>query len=124
MITRPFGVTLIGAVCLVAGLVGVAGVWFATEARVPGTSPLAQLVTMAWSLTFILVSVLTWRRSRVAPLVFLVAMGLPVVLILVRFPRRSTLRSVAPRCLARRAARLSVSPASRSAISVMGVSLG
>ena len=86
MTMKPFGVVLIGAVCLVAGLVGIAGFWVATEARVPGTSPLAQLFTMAWSITFILVSVLLWRRSRLAPLVFLVAMGFPVVLSRFIFP--------------------------------------
>jgi len=86
MTMKPFGVVLFGAVCLVAGLVGIAGFWVATEARVPGTSPLAQLFTMAWSITFILVSVLMWRRSRLAPLVFLVAMGFPVVLMRFIFP--------------------------------------
>ena len=86
MITRAFGVVLIGALCLVAGLVGVAGFWVATEARVPGTSPLAQLFAMSWSITFILVSVLMWRRSHLAPLVFLVAMGFPVVLMRFVFP--------------------------------------
>jgi hypothetical protein len=86
MITRPFGVVLIGALCFVAGLVGIAGFWVATEARVTGTSPLAQLFTMAWSIAFILVSVLMWRRSRLAPPLFLVAMGFPVVLMRFVFP--------------------------------------
>ena len=86
MTTRPFGVVLIVVLCLVAGLVGISGFWVATEARVPGTSPLAQLFTMAWSITFILVSVLMWRRARLAPPVFLVAMGFPVVLMRFVFP--------------------------------------
>jgi hypothetical protein len=80
MTTKPFGVVLIGALCLIAGLAGLAGFWVATEAGAPGTSPLAQLFTMAWSIAFILVSVLLWRRSRIAPPVFLVAMAFPVVL--------------------------------------------
>ena len=89
MTTKPFGVVLIGALCLIAGLAGIAGFWVATEARVPGTSPLAQLFTMAWSITFILVSVLMWRRSRLAPLVFFVAMGFPIVLMRFIFPADS-----------------------------------
>ena len=83
---RPFGVVLIGALCFVAGLVGIAGFWVATEARVAGTSPLAQLFTMAWSIAFILVSVLMWCRSRLAPPLFLVAMGFPLVLMRFVFP--------------------------------------
>jgi len=50
MTTKPFGVVLIGALCLIAGLAGLAGFWVATEAGAPGTSPLAQLFTMAWSI--------------------------------------------------------------------------
>jgi hypothetical protein len=78
MITRPFGVVLMGAVCLAAGLTGIAGFWVATEARVPGTSPLAQLFTLAWSITYILTSVLVWRRSKLAAPTFLAALGFPV----------------------------------------------
>ena len=80
MRTRPFGVVLIVVLCLTAGLAGIAGFWLATEARAPGTSPLAQLFTMAWSITFILAGVLMWRRSSVASVLFLVAMGFPVYL--------------------------------------------
>jgi hypothetical protein len=80
MITRPVGVVLMVGLCLVAGLAGIAGFWLATEARTRGTSPLAQLFTMAWSITYILTGVLLWRRSRLVPLVFLVALGFPVVL--------------------------------------------
>ena len=86
MITRPVGVVLIGTLCLVAGLVGIAGFWIATEARAPGTSPLAQIVTTAWSITFLLISVLLWRRSRLAPVVFFMAMGFPVVVMGFLFP--------------------------------------
>jgi hypothetical protein len=80
MIRRRFGLVLLVAMCLVAGLAGGGGFWIATEARVPGTSPLAQLFTLAWSITFILTGVLMWRRSSLAPPVFLVAMGFPVYL--------------------------------------------
>jgi hypothetical protein len=83
---RPFGIVLIGGLSLVAGLLGIAAFWAATEARVAGTSPLAQLFTMAWSLTFLIVTALIWRRSRVAPLVFLMAMGFPAVLMRFIFP--------------------------------------
>ena len=86
MTRTPFGVVLIGALCLIAGLVGIAGFWAATEARAPGASPLAQIFTLAWSMTFLLVSVLMWRRSRLAPGVFLVAMGFPVVFMGFLFP--------------------------------------
>ena len=80
MSTRPFGVILIVVLCLTAGLAGIAGFWLATEARALGTSPLAQLFTMAWSITFILTGVLIWRRSGVASVLFLLAMGFPVYL--------------------------------------------
>ena len=81
MRTRPFGVILIVVLCLTAGLAGIAGFWLATEARVPGTSPLAQLFTMAWSITFVLTGVLLWRRSSVASLLFLVSIAFHVVLV-------------------------------------------
>jgi hypothetical protein len=58
----------------------IAGFWLATAARVPGTSPLAQLFTLTWSVTFVLAGVLMWRRSSLASLLFLVAMGFPVYL--------------------------------------------
>ena len=74
------------ALFLVAALVGMAGFWVATAARVPGTSPLAQLFSGAWIVTFVLASVLMWRRSRAAPFVFLVALGFPVVLMQFAFP--------------------------------------
>ena len=80
MSARPVGVMLIVVLCLTAGLAGIAGFWLATESRAPGTSPLAQLFTMAWSITFILTSVLMWRRASVAPVLFLLAMGFPVYL--------------------------------------------
>ena len=75
------------AVCLVAGLIAVAGFWVATEARAPGTSPLAQLFTLAWSITYILASALMWRRSRFAPPLFAVATGFPAALLSFIFPR-------------------------------------
>ena len=86
MITRPLGVVLMGGVCLVAGITGIAGFWVATEARVPGTSPLAQLFTSAWSVAFILTSVLMWRQSRLAAPAFLAATGFPLVVSWFLFP--------------------------------------
>jgi hypothetical protein len=80
MSTRPFGVILIVVLCFAAGAAGVAGFWLATEARAPGTSPLVQLFTTAWSITFVLTGVLLWRRSSFASVLFLVAMGFPVYL--------------------------------------------
>jgi len=81
MFRRSFGVVLIAAACFAAGLGGIAGFWAATEARVPGTSPLAQLFTCAWSITYILAGVLTWRRSRFAPYAWVAALGLLVFLL-------------------------------------------
>ena len=68
------------AACLTVGVAGVVAFWAATEARGPGTSPLAQLFTSALSITYILTSVLMWRRSRFAAPAFLVALGFPVIL--------------------------------------------
>ena len=79
MITTPFGVVLMGAVCVVAGLAGIVGFWVATAGRGPGSSPLAQLLTLAWSITYILTGVLMWRGSRLAVPAFLAALGFPVV---------------------------------------------
>jgi len=86
MITRPFGVVLMGVACLLVGLAGIAGFWVATEARTPGTSPLAQLFTLSWSITYIAASVLAWRRSRFAAYAFLAAMGFLVFLLQRIFP--------------------------------------
>ena len=72
------GVVVMATVFLVIGLAGIAGFWVATKARMPGTSPLMQLVTAAYSITFIGAGVLIWRRSQLAAPAFLVALVLPV----------------------------------------------
>jgi hypothetical protein len=74
------GITLLGIVLLVVGLAGLAAFWVATLSRTSGTSPLAQLATLAWSATYVVAAVLTWRRSHLAAHAFLVAMGLPMLL--------------------------------------------
>ena len=51
--------------------------WLTTS----GTSPLAQLFALAWSCTFLVTAVLTWRRSRRAPPALLAATGLLLVLL-------------------------------------------
>jgi hypothetical protein len=79
MLTRPFSVVVMAGVCLVVGLLGIAGFLVATAARVPGTSPLAQMFTSAFAITYIATSVLVWRRSRLAAPAFLVALIFPVV---------------------------------------------
>jgi hypothetical protein len=76
--TQPFGVVVIGAVCLVVGLLGIAGFVVATAGRAPGTSPLAQLFTSALAITYIVTGVFVWRRSRLAAPAFLVALVFPV----------------------------------------------
>ena len=75
-----------GVVFLLVGIAGIAGFWVATEARTPGTSPLAQLFTLSWSITYIGASVLAWRRSRFAASAFLAAMGFLVFLLQRIFP--------------------------------------
>jgi hypothetical protein len=51
--SNPVGVVVMATAFLVIGLAGIAGFWAATKARMPGTSPLMQLFTAAFSLTFI-----------------------------------------------------------------------
>lgn len=76
--TQPFGIFVMAGVCLVVGLLGIAGFLVATAGRVPGTSPLAQLFTSALAITYIATAVLMWRRSRFAAPAFLVALVFPV----------------------------------------------
>lgn len=76
--SNPVGVVVMAMVFLVIGLAGMAAFWVATKARVPGTSPLMQLLTAAFGITFIGTSVLIWRRSRLAGAAFLVALAFPV----------------------------------------------
>jgi hypothetical protein len=75
MLGRPFGMILLAAALLTAGLAGIAAFW-AVWPRTSNTSPLAALFAMAWSCTYMLAGVLTWRRSRFAATAFIAAIGL------------------------------------------------
>src|SRR5262245_24255326 len=76
--SNPVGVVVMTTVFLVIGLAGIAGFWGATRARMPGTSPLMQLISAAFSITFIGTSALICLRSRFAAPAFLVALVFPV----------------------------------------------
>ena len=75
MLGRPVGIMLLAAALLAAGLAGIAALWAAWP-RTSNTSPLAALFSLAWSCTYIVAGVLTWRRSRFAATVFIGAIGL------------------------------------------------
>jgi hypothetical protein len=75
MLNRPFGIALLAGGCLVAGLVGMAAFW-AVLPRNANTSPLAALLLLIWSSACLATAILTWRRSGLAPLAFLAAIGL------------------------------------------------
>jgi hypothetical protein len=75
MLGRPFGIMLLAAALLAAGLAGIAVLWAAWP-RTSNTSPLAALFAGAWSCAYIVAGVLTWRRSRFAATAFIPAIGL------------------------------------------------
>ena len=75
MLGRPFGIMLLAAALLAAGLAGIAAFW-AVWPRTSNTSPLAALFAVAWSCAYIVAGVLTWRRSRFAATAFIAAIGL------------------------------------------------
>ena len=75
MFGRPFGIILLAAALLAAGLAGVAAFWAAWP-RTSNTSPLAALFALVWSCTYLVTALLTWRRSRLAAPCFLAAMAL------------------------------------------------
>ncbi len=85
MLGKPFGIILLAAALLAAGLAGVAAFWIAWP-RSSNTSPLAALLALLWSCTYIVTALLTWRRSRLAAPAFLAAMGLPLPLFWFMFP--------------------------------------
>lgn len=87
---RSSGRTLFATALLAAGLAGLAGVWIFWP-RTSNTSPLAALSATAWSCTYILTAVLTWRRSRVAAPGFLAAVGLLLPLFWFLIPGNLTL---------------------------------
>jgi len=75
MLVRPFGIILLAAALLAAGLAGIAALWAAWPAT-SNTSPLAALFALAWSCAYVIAAVLTWRRSRFAAIAFMAAIGL------------------------------------------------
>ena len=75
MFGKPFGAILLSAALLAAGLAGIAALWSAWP-RTSGTSPLAAMFAAAWSCAYLVATVLTWRRSRLAPGAFVAATGL------------------------------------------------
>lgn len=85
MLRRPFGLVLLAAALLAGSLAGVAVVWLAWP-RTSNTSPLAALLALVWSCTYMLAAVLTWRRSRLAAPAFLAAVGLLLPLFSLIFP--------------------------------------
>jgi hypothetical protein len=85
MLGRPFGIILLAAALLAAGLAGIAAFWAAWP-RTSNTSPLAALLALVWSCTYLVAALLMWRRSRLAAPAFLAAMGLLLPLFLFMFP--------------------------------------
>ena len=80
---------MLAGVFLVAGLAGAAAFW-AVLPRSSNTSPLAALFALMWSGAYVATAILTWRRSRFAPLSFLVAIGLLLFPASLMFPAQST----------------------------------
>jgi hypothetical protein len=85
MLARSFGITLLAAALLAAGLAGISAFW-AVWPRTSNTSPLAALFALAWSCAYVVTGVLTWRRSRLAAPAFITAVGLLVYLLAFVFP--------------------------------------
>ena len=75
MFGRPFGIILLAAALLAAGLAGIAAFW-AVWPRTSNTSPLAALFALVWSCTYLVSALLTWRRSRLAAPCFLASLAL------------------------------------------------
>ena len=88
MLGRPSGVILLGAALSAAGVAGIVAfsVALVSWLTTPGTSPLMQLFALAWSCTFLVTAVLTWRRSHRAPVAFLAATGFLLLLLSLIFP--------------------------------------
>jgi len=72
---RPLGTAMLAGALLVAGILGIAA-FLAVVPRDANTSPLAALSALGWSAAYITAAVLTWRRSPLAPVSFVVAFGL------------------------------------------------
>ena len=91
---RPPGIILLTGASLAAGIAGIAAfsVALVSWLKTSGTSPLAQLFALAWSCSFVVTAVLTWRRSRRAAPAFLAAAGLLLFLLSFIFPGDQLLR--------------------------------
>jgi hypothetical protein len=85
MLGRPFGIILFAAALLAAGLAGIAAFWVAWP-RTSNTSPLAAMLTLVWSCTYVVTALLTWHRSWLAAPAFVAAMGLLLPLFSFIFP--------------------------------------
>jgi hypothetical protein len=72
------GTILLAGACLAAGLAGFVA-FLGALPRSSNTSPLAALLALAWSCTYVVTAVLTWRRSRFAGAAFVAAIGLLLV---------------------------------------------
>jgi len=78
ILSRSFGTILLAGACLAAGLAGLVALWGAWP-RNANTSPLAALLALVWSCTYVVTAVLTWRRSRFAGPAFVAAVGLLLI---------------------------------------------
>lgn len=74
-LSKPLGTVLITGAFLATGVAGIVAAWGAWP-RTDSTSPLMALFVLLWSCAAVLTAVLTWRRSRLAGLAFLAAVGL------------------------------------------------
>jgi hypothetical protein len=81
------GISVLAAALLTFGLVGIAVFTSAVPAS-PATSPLAALLAFAWSCAYIGAAIFTWRGSRLAGPLFIVAIGLALPLLFFVFPNR------------------------------------
>ena len=75
MPTKPFGIILLAGALLALALVGIFAFW-AVLPRDSNTSPLAALFALMWSCAYLVTAILTWRRSPIAGLSLVAAIGL------------------------------------------------
>lgn len=75
MLDRSRGTVVLTVFLLAMSLAGAVAVWAAWP-RTTNTSPLAALFAVTWTGVYLLAAILVWRRSPLAPIVFLAAVGL------------------------------------------------
>jgi hypothetical protein len=85
ILSRSFGTTLLAGGCLAAGLAGFVA-FLGALPRTSNTSPLAAMLALVWSCTYVVTAVLTWRRSRFAGPAFVAAIGLLLIPARLLFP--------------------------------------